>query len=207
MEYEQLPQNVTVSVIVGSTRPNRFAHKPAQWILHRLQQRPHVTAQLLDLKDYRLPWFEESVAPAMLGDDAYENEAVARWTAAIGRSDAFVIVSPEYNHGYPAVLKNAIDYVYREWGRKPVGFVGYGSASGARVIGQLRQVAVNLAMAPIQHAVSLPMSSLLAHFNDSGDVEAELKQEIATADKMIDELLWWATALKAARQEDALSLV
>jgi NAD(P)H-dependent FMN reductase len=190
--------NIAVSVIVGSTRPNRFADKPAHWILEHLQQRPEVTANLLDLKDYQLPWFEETVSPAMLGDAIFEDEAVQRWTRDIGASDAFIIVSPEYNHGYSAVLKNALDFVYREWNRKPVGFVGYGAVSGARVVEQLRQVAVELQMAPIQKAVHLPLPSLVAHIY-GGDVPAELAAEDTKANEMIDELLWWTGALKAAR--------
>jgi len=190
---------VTVSVIVGSTRPNRFAGKPAEWILAHLGQRPDVSARLLDLRDYRLPWFEEATSPALLGEEGFDDPAVRAWTEAIGESDGFIIVSPEYNHGYPAALKNALDYVYREWNRKPVGFVGYGGVSGARAIEQLRQVAVELQMAPIQRAVHLPLPPLVAH-HYGGDVPAALAEEDGKANEMIDELLWWTAALKTARE-------
>ena len=199
MENLQTDMTVTVSVIVGSTRPNRFAGEPAQWILEHLQQRPQVEARILDLKDFELPFFEEAVTPIALGDDHYEHEAVRRWSAAIEESDAFVIVSPEYNHGYPGVLKNALDYLYPEWNRKPVAFVGYGGVGGARVIQQLRQVAVELQMVPIRTAVHLPLPPLLAHI-DGGDVRVELAKEDEQADQMLDDLLWWTSTLKTGRK-------
>ena len=108
MDSMQLESDVNVSVIVGSTRPNRFAEAPARWILDHLQQRPGISARLLDLKEFELPFFEESVIPASRGDDQYEHEAVRRWSEAIDASDAFVIVSPEYNHGYPGVDRKSV---------------------------------------------------------------------------------------------------
>ena len=202
MESMQPEMTVTVSVIVGSTRPNRFAGEPAQWILEHLRQRPQVEARLLDLKDFALPFFEETVTPISRGDDPYEHEAVRRWSEAIEGSDAFVIVSPEYNHGYPGVLKNALDYLYQEWNRKPVAFVGYGGVGGARVIQQLRQVAVELQMVPVRTAVHLPLPPLLAHIN-GGDVREELAKEDAKADQMLDDLLWWTSTLETGRQPAA----
>lgn len=195
----QTETTMTVSVIVGSTRPSRFAAEPARWILEHLHRRPQVTARLLDLKDFTLPFFEESVTPIALGDSRYEHETVVRWSEAIEESDAFVIVSPEYNHGYPGVLKNALDYLYREWNRKPVAFVGYGGVGGARVIQQLRQVAVELQMVPVRNAVHLPLPPLLAHIQ-GGDVREELAKEDTKADQMLDDLLWWTATLKTGRQ-------
>lgn len=199
MDTMRSDTRVNVAVIVGSTRPNRFAEAPARWIIERLQEHPGVEARLLDLRDHRLPYFEETVIPAARGDDQFEHEAVRRWAEAIDGSDAFVIVSPEYNHGYPGVLKNAIDYLYREWNRKPVAFVGYGGVGGARVIQQLRQVAVELQMVPVRTAVHLPLPPLIAHIN-GGDVREELAKENARADQMLDDLLWWAQALKHQRE-------
>jgi NAD(P)H-dependent FMN reductase len=199
MDTMRSDTRVNVAVIVGSTRPNRFAEAPARWIIERLQEHPGVEARLLDLRDHRLPYFEETVIPAARGDDQFEHEAVRRWSEAIDGSDAFVIVSPEYNHGYPGVLKNAIDYLYREWNRKPVAFVGYGGVGGARVIQQLRQVAVELQMVPVRTAVHLPLPPLIAHIN-GGDVREELAKENARADQMLDDLLWWAQALKHQRE-------
>jgi len=123
---------------------------------------------------------------------------VKRWTTAIGESDAFVFVTPEYNYGTSAVLKNAIDWVYPEWNRKPVAFVSYGSAGGARSVQQLRETAIELQLAPIRSAVHVPVATLWAHYQ-GGDVEAGLAQIEVPAAAMIDDLLWWTKALTAAR--------
>ena len=121
-----------IAVIVGSTREGRFSEKPAKWILQHLKKREDVDARLLDLRDFPMPFFDQPATPAMPGRAPYKNEAVQRWTAAIAQSDGFVFVTPEYNYGPAAVLKNAIDWVYLEWNRKAAGFVSYGSVMGAR---------------------------------------------------------------------------
>ena len=112
-----------ISVIVGSTREGRFSEKPAKWILQHLKKRNGVDARLLDLRDFRLPFFDEPIPPATPGRPPYKNEVVQRCTEAIAQSDGFVFVTPEYNYGPSAVLKNAIDWVYPEWNRKAAGFV------------------------------------------------------------------------------------
>lgn len=109
-----------------------------------------------------MPFFDAPVPPAMPGRPAYEDEVVKRWTEAIAASDGFIIVSPEYNHGPSAVLKNAIDWVYPEWSRKAVTFVGYGSVGGARAIEQLREIAVEMQLAPIRSAVHVPAAAIYA---------------------------------------------
>jgi multimeric flavodoxin WrbA len=111
-----------ISVIVGSTRHGRFSEKPAEWILRHLKTRSDVDARLLDLRDFPMPFFDQPVSPATPGRPPYEHEAVKKWTAAIAKSDGFVIVTPEYNYGPAAVLKNALDWVYPEWHRKAVAF-------------------------------------------------------------------------------------
>jgi NAD(P)H-dependent FMN reductase len=104
----------TISVIVGSTRQGRFSEKPARWIWQHLKKRDGVDARLLDLRDYPMPFFDQPLTPAWPGRPAFENEVVQKWTAAIARSDGFVFVTPEYNYGTSAVLKNALDWVYPE---------------------------------------------------------------------------------------------
>jgi len=188
----------TISVIVGSTRPGRFSEKPARWIFRHLEKRAEVEARLLDLRDFPLPFFDQPVPPAMPGRPPYEHEVVKRWTAEIGRADGFIIVSPEYNYGPPAVLKNALDWVYPEWNRKAVGFVSYGSALGARGVLQLRTTAIELQLAPVRSVVHVPTAALWTHFN-GGDVEGELEELAGQAGVLIDDLLWWASALKSAR--------
>jgi NAD(P)H-dependent FMN reductase len=187
-----------ISVIVGSTRQGRFSEKPAQWIFQRLKNRGGVDAQLLDLRDFPMPFFDQPMPPAMPGRPPYENEVVKKWTAEIARSDGFIFVTPEYNYGPSAVLKNALDWVYPEWNRKAAAFVSYGSAMGARGVQQLRLTAIELQLAPVRSSVHIPVATLWAHFQ-GGDVNAGLAELEAAAKTMIDDLLWWTEALKAAR--------
>jgi NAD(P)H-dependent FMN reductase len=188
----------TISVIVGSTRQGRFSEKPAQWIFQQLKNRGGVDARLLDLRDFPMPFFDQPLPPAMPGRPPYENEVVKKWTAEIARSDGFIFVTPEYNYGPSAVLKNALDWVYPEWNRKAAAFVSYGSAMGARGVQQLRMTAIELQLAPVRPSVHIPVATLWAHFQ-GGDVNAGLAELEAAAKTMIDELLWWTEALKAAR--------
>src|ERR1700756_3201027 len=188
----------TISVIVGSTRQGRFSEKPAQWILQHLQKRDGIEAQMLDLRDFPMPFFDQPVPPAMPGRAPYEHEVVKRWTAAIAASDGFVFVTPEYSYGPAAVLKNALDWVYPEWNRKAAAFVSYGSVSGARSVQQLRETAIELQLAPVRSSVHIPVAVLWAHFQ-GGDVDAGLAELAGSAETLMDDLLWWTTALKRAR--------
>jgi NAD(P)H-dependent FMN reductase len=187
-----------ISVVIGSTRQGRFSEKPAQWILQRLEKRDGVDARLLDLRDFPMPFLDEPVPPAMPGRPPYENDVVKKWTAAIAQSDGFVFVTPEYNYGPSAVLKNAIDWVYPEWNRKAAAFVSYGGAAGVRSVQQLRETAIELQLAPIRSSVHIPAATLWTHFQ-GGDVNAGLAELEGPAGIMIEDLLWWTAALKAAR--------
>jgi NAD(P)H-dependent FMN reductase len=187
-----------ISVIVGSTRQGRFSEKPAQWILEQLRKREGIEVQLLDLRDFPMPFFDQPMPPAMPGRPPYEDEVVKKWTAQIAASDGFVFVTPEYNYGTSAVLKNAIDWVYAEWNRKATAFVSYGSAMGARGVQQLRETSVELQMAPVRSSVHIPPATLWAHFQ-GGDVNKGLAELDKQANVMIDDLLWWTAALKTAR--------
>ena len=188
-----------ISVIVGSTRQGRFSEKPAQWILQHLRKRDGTDAKLLDLRDFPMPFFDQPMPPALPGRPPYENEAVKRWTAAIAASDGFVFVTPEYNYGTSAVLKNAIDWVYPEWNRKAAAFVSYGSTMGARAVQQLRENMIEVQVAPVRSSVHVPVATLWAHFQ-AGDVEKGLAELGTQAQTMIDDLLWWTTALMTARK-------
>jgi NAD(P)H-dependent FMN reductase len=187
-----------ISVIIGSTREGRFSEKPARWIFNHLKNRSGIDARLLDLRDFPMPFFDQPAPPAMPGRAPYEHDVVKRWTAAIAQADGFVLVTPEYNYGPPAVLKNALDWVYPEWNRKAVAFVSYGGAMGARGVQQLRQTAIELQLAPVRSSVHIPVATLWAHFQ-GGDVDAGLAALEAPAKTMIDDLLWWTAALKTAR--------
>jgi NAD(P)H-dependent FMN reductase len=147
-------------------------------------------------------FFDEAVTPATPGRPPYSSEVVQRWTAQIAAAGSFVSVTPEYNYGAPAVLKNALDCVYPEWNRKAIGFVSYGSAMGARGVQQLRASAIELQLAPIRTTVHIPVATLMAHYQ-GGDVAGGLAELAARANMMLDELLWWTTALRSAREAPA----
>ena len=187
-----------ISVIIGSTREGRFSEKPARWMLEHLKKRGGVEARLLDLRDFPMPFFDQPLPPAMPGRAPYQHDVVSRWTAEIAAADGFIFVTPEYNYGPSAVLKNAIDWVYPEWNRKAAAFVSYGSAMGARGVQQLRETAIELQMAPIRSSVHIPVATLWAHFQ-GGDVDKGLTELEASAKTMLDDLLWWTDALKMAR--------
>jgi NAD(P)H-dependent FMN reductase len=184
-----------IQVILGSTRQGRFGDKPAKWIVEKLKAMPEVEAELLDLRDWPLPFFDEPKSPASSGGE-YILEAGKKWAEKIGEADGYIIVTPEYNHGYPAVLKNALDYVYKEWNNKPVGLVSYGTVGGARAVEQLREVVIELKMVPVRTAVHiLAFWTLL---DEKGNFKTETLE--AKAEEMIGQVLWYAKVLKEARK-------
>lgn len=196
-------ETVALKVILGTTRQSRFGDKPAHWICDEARRLSGVEVELLDLRDYPMPFFDEPRSPAW-GSGRYADAVVQRWADRIAEGDAFVVVSPEYNHGYPAVLKNAVDQIYAEWARKPVGFLSYGNAGGARAIEQLRLVAVEMLMWPIRSAIHLPLDVYLAVMNEPVPANPELfeplkKGRVNVVDRFFGELLWAARALKSAR--------
>lgn len=188
-------------IILGSTRPNRFSEQAGGWILEEAGNVAGISAEIVDLRDYAMPFFNEPVSPSFK-QEPYKNEAVARFTSKIAEGDAFIIVAPEYNHGMSGVLKNALDWVYQEWNNKPVGFVAYGSVGGARAVEQLRGVAVELRMAPLRNAVHIPAPWTL--LDEKGALRAgalDSYKEVVKA--VLRDLMWWGNALKAARDAQA----
>lgn len=184
-----------IKVIMGSTRPNRFSEKPAQWIFEEVKKREGLDVELLDLRDYPMPFFNEAVSPGMT-KEPYSNEVVEKWREKVKEADGYIIVTPEYNHGYPAVLKNALDYVYHEWNKKPVGFVSWGGVGGARSIEQLRQVAIELQMAPIRNSIHI--SNFWTMLDENGKLKTDSLQK--SADDFLNQFVWWVSALKTARE-------
>jgi NAD(P)H-dependent FMN reductase len=187
-----------IKVILGSTRQQRFGEQPAKWITEKAKAKG-LDVELLDLRDYPMPFFDEAISPSMK-KEPYANPIVEQWTAKIAEADGFVMIAAEYNHGYTAVLKNAIDYVGKEWNKKPVAFIGYGSVGGARAIEQLREVAVETQMAPIRNAVH--MTNFWGLLNEKGVMNFSSFE--GPGDGMLDQLAWWAKALKTARDADAV---
>ena len=189
---------LSIKVIAGSTREGRFSDRAAAWIAGEIQKQNGVAVEVLDLRDYEMPFFNEPISPAYK-QAPFKNEAVARFTAKIAEGDAFVIVTPEYNHGTSGVLKNALDWVYQEWNNKPVAFVSYGSAGGARAVEQLRQNVVELQMAPIRAAVHIPGEQFFPVVFGTADANEMLAKFTDAAGEMTAQLIWWARALKTAR--------
>lgn len=189
-----------VKVILGSTRPGRFSEKITPWLQSELSKRTDLEVEILDLKEHELPYFDMPMSPAYVQDGNYGSEAVNAWAKKIGEADAYIIVAPEYNHGYTAVLKNALDVVYGEWNNKAVGFVAYGSVGGGRAVEQLRQVAVELQMASVRTAVHINAPWLLT--NEDGTLkDGILDTYTDSLNGMLDQLTWWGDALKTARSK------
>lgn len=194
--------SVNIGVIVGSTRAGRYGDKPAHWITGRLRARDGVGAELLDLRDWSLPFFDQALPPPRVTTGDYGHPVANQWAAKIASLDGFVVVTAEYNHGYTAVLKNALDWIFREWNRKPVAFLGYGGTGGARAIEQLRLVAVELGLAPLRAAIHLPKEVYLATLKATAPADLALFAPAdPAAELLVNELLWWARALRAARVE------
>lgn len=189
---------MNIKIIVGSTREGRFADKVAEWVFNQIKQNEDVSAEILDLRDFEMPFFNESVTPSYK-QEPYANEAVAQFTQKIAEGDAFVVVAPEYNHGPTAVLKNAMDWVYQEWNNKPVAFVGYGSVGGARAIEQLRLNAIELQMAPIRNAVHISGEQYFPVYFGQGSKDDMFATVQKQSDAMIEQLLWWTRTLKQGR--------
>lgn len=190
--------DLRIAVILGTVRKGRFSEKSAQWILEQAKKHGGASYELLDLRDYPMPFLSDETPPSQVTDGNYPNEMVRSWAQKIRNSDGFIIVSPEYNHGTSGVLKNAIDHIYAEWNNKPVAFVSHGSAAGgARAVEHLRLISVELQMAPIRAGVHI------ANYWDQLDEKGNWKSEPynRAAEGMLTQLLWWTRALKAARDQ------
>jgi len=150
-----------VAIIIGSTRPGRKAEVVARWVDDIASKRNDAAFEIVDIKDFNLPLLDEPV-PAAMGQ--YSQPHTKAWAAKIEQFDAFVFVTPEYNHGPSAALKNAIDFLHREWNNKAVGFVGYGGNGGARSVEILRQVVSNVELADVRAQVGLSLFTDFENF-------------------------------------------
>ena len=185
-----------IAVIICTTRATRFSEKPAKWIHGIAAARTDMSVELIDLRDYPMPFFDEPATNAWVPS---KNEVAKRWQKKVAEFDGYIFVTAEYNRSMPAVLKNALDYAYPEWNRKPAAYVGYGSVGAARSIEHLRLACVELQMAPTRHGVHIQGADFMAVWQQGKDIK-ELSYLEQNSKNMLDELHWWASALMAARR-------
>jgi NAD(P)H-dependent FMN reductase len=190
-------QRLNIALIIGSTRPNRFADAPARWIEDGAKARCDIILETLDLREWPLPFLEEPKAPSQTGG-VFANWVAERWRRKIGEFDGFILLTAEYNHGAPAVLKNALDSALNEWRDKPVSFVAYGGVGGARAVEQLRLNAIELRMAPLRDAVHIGLEPFLAVASAAASLD-DYPYLLQARVAMFDQLAWWAQALLNAR--------
>jgi NAD(P)H-dependent FMN reductase len=191
MHQEPMPN---LTIIIASTRPGRSGLPIATWFAERARAHGGFDVRVVDLAEVDLPMYDEPDHPRLR---RYRNAHTKRWSATVEAADALVFVTPEYNHGYPAPLKNAIDYLHEEWSSKPAGFVSYGGvAAGTRAVEQLKQVITAVSMLPVVNAVNIPFHPQF--FDDEGRLEANEIMEQA-AEAVLDELVSAEAALRPLR--------
>ncbi|RKG64268.1 NADPH-dependent oxidoreductase [Corallococcus sp. CA054B] len=183
---------IKVAIVVGSTRPGRKADKVAAWVHDIAKKRSDATYELVDIQDFNLPLLDEPTPPSA---GKYTQEHTKRWSETVEGYDAYIFVTPEYNHGTSGALKNALDYIYKEWNNKAAGFVGYGSAGGVRAVEQLRLVAAELQMATVRAQVQLFLSTDFEHYTVFKPDPAKEKQ----VNTLLDQVVSWGTALRTVR--------
>ncbi len=183
-----------LTIIVASTRPGRAGLPISQWFAARAKDHGGFDVNVVDLAELHLPLLDEPNHPRLR---RYTKQHTKEWSAIVEAADAFVIVTPEYNYGYPASIKNAIDYLHQEWGYKPVGFVSYGGvAAGTRAVQQLKQVVTALRMLPVAESVNIPFYTQFID-SDGALQPNEVMEQAAGA--MLDELARTEAALRPLR--------
>ncbi|KGJ14555.1 NADPH-dependent FMN reductase [Paracoccus sanguinis] len=187
-----------IAIIIGSTRQSRFADKPANWLLEKARQRDDMTFELVDLRDFDLPLFDEVASNAWVPSS--DPRAVA-WQKKVGEFDGYIFVTAEYNHSISGSLKNALDQAYTEWNRKPMAALGYGGVGAARAVEHLRGIGIELQMVPLRNAVHLGGGEFFKTSPIGQNAEmAEVEQVLTPSlNAMLDELAWWAKATMTAR--------
>jgi NAD(P)H-dependent FMN reductase len=183
---------IKVAIVIGSTRPGRKAEAVARWAYEIAAKRADATFEIVDIKDYHLPLLDEPVPPSL---GQYSQAHTKAWAAKIDSFDAYVFVTPEYNHAPSGALKNAIDFLYKEWNNKAAGFVGYGGAGGARAVEQLRLIMAELQIATVRAQVLL---SLYTDFEKFSTFTPAPHQESAV-NAMLAQVIAWGGAMKALR--------
>jgi NAD(P)H-dependent FMN reductase len=185
---------IKLAIIIGSTRPGRKAEAVAQWVWEVAKKRSDAEFELVDIQQFNLPLLDEAMPPSM---GQYSQPHTKAWAAKIASFDGYVFVTPEYNHGPSGALKNAIDYLYREWNNKAAGFVGYGSAGGTRAVEQLRLVMGELQVADVRAQVMLSLFTDFENFTTFKPAPMHEK----SVNNMLDQVIAWGGALKVLRDK------
>lgn len=187
-----------IALIIGSTRAARFADVPARWMLKQAQARQDMDVELVDLRDFNLPFFDEIASNGFVPS---QNPEAVRWQQTLARFDGFIFVVAEYNHSLTGSLKNALDQAYQEWNHKPFTAIGYGGVGAARAIEHLRLIGIELQMVSTPAAVHIGGSDFFTVFPAAGNqpIETIEKYLVGSATTALDELSWWAKATMAAR--------
>lgn len=187
-----------IGIVISTTREGRFGEKAAQWLAELAGKRGDIEVEIVDLREFPLPFFEAPMSPRFGTVDAPGYKA---WSEKMAQFDGYVFVTAEYNHAISGVLKNALDYLYAETIRKPAAFLGYGPLGGARAVEQLRLVAVELSLVPLQAAVHVAMEPFMGVYRE-GKSFADYPYLAPTVDTMLNELSWYAKTLKAGRDSE-----
>lgn len=187
-----------IAIIIGSTRPTRFADKPAQWILSKARAKGDWDVELVDLRDYDLPLFDEVASNFWVPS---RGEVAQKWQKKIGTFDGYIFIVAEYNRSITGALTNALDHCYKEWNRKPMTAMAYGSVGGARALEHLRSMAIELQMVPCRSAVHLGGGDFFATSPLGGNaeiatVEANLLPSLEASFADMD---FWLKATMTAR--------
>lgn len=189
---------IRIAIIIGSTRPERVGEGVARWVYEQSRKRTDAEFELVDLKDYNLPLLDEPV-PAGISNHYVHNHTKI-WSQKISSFDAFIFVTAEYNHGIPAALKNAIDFLYQEWANKVAGFVAYGGVGGTRVVEQLRMVMGELQVATVRTQMAF---SLRSDFEDYKIFKPAPYHE-KTMNLLFDQVIAWGSAIRKVRLGESL---
>jgi NAD(P)H-dependent FMN reductase len=185
---------LNVGIIIGSTRPGRKAEVVARWVYDIAAKRGDASFEVVDIADFDLPLLDEAVPPSM---NQYSKPHTKAWAAKIATFDAFVFVTPEYNHSISGALKNAIDFLFREWNDKAAGFVGYGGVGGVRAVEQLRLVMGEIKIADVRAQVALSLFTDFENFTTFKPAP----QQTAAVNAMLDDLVAWGEALRMMRMQ------
>lgn len=189
-----------IAIIVSSTRPTRFADIPTAWIKAQAEARGDMEVEVVDLRDYPMPFFDEVASNAWAPT---QNAVAVKWQKKIAEFDGYIFVVAEYNRSVTGVLKNALDQAYVEWAHKPFGAISYGSMGGANALGHLQNIGVELQMVPVRNNVRIGGTDFFkVHpgFGGSGKL-ADIEATIAPSAKaMLDDVMWWAKATIPARK-------